>query len=112
MKYINIPPPLALDGATFGLPELIGWCLRTQPQFNESGVPGMLSGLAINTAVKTQKAGVVLALETADYDRLRACLESPRGGVYPLQPAFALLPILRPVLDATDEPPNAERPAS
>lgn len=112
MKYIAIPPPLALDGATFGLPELIGWCLRTQPQFNESGVPGMLSAHAIDTAVRTQKDQPVLALETADYDRLRACLESPRGGTYPLQPAFALLPLLRPVLDAPDEPPKAEEPAS
>jgi len=125
MRYIVLkglkPLPIkakGLDGklvdAPFGALDLVRWLIDNDKHFNSDG-SGVRAGARIETQL--EKAKHFLALEDADWVKLKEAADSPNvsGGMfgggsnaYPVQPARRLEPFLTAIQDAAEKQPGEE----
>ena len=114
MKYIKPPPPVlvtTLDGTPANDEhgqhvhmDLSGFILgRLTDRSFATDMTSVLSAVSIKAAVTDG----VIALETADWERLKRAVEKPEGGYNPLY-AHNLVEFMRAIVSASDTPPEPD----
>ena len=115
MRYISTPSPIVLEnpitGEALNAPpktfrDFVVEALLADRKF-ESDLKALLSSEKIRQAVTTTDNSV--ALEDADYERLREVVETPTLPAYGYQAgggiARQLLPFCKAILNASENPP-------